>query len=88
MIAKMIDKKISIGTIVTIITVVITCVYTQGAMVNKIESISLDNEDKSKSINSNRNKIQNLEVGQERIETKIDAVMKRFDRLETLIMEM
>ena len=77
---KMIDKKISVGTIVTILTVLVTCIYTQGAMVNKIDSISLDNEEKNKS--------QNLEVGQERIETKIDAVMSRFDRLETLIMEM
>ena len=85
---KMIDKKISVGTIVTILTVLVTCIYTQGAMVNKIDSISLDNEEKNKSIQTNRNKIQNLEVGQERIETKIDAVMSRFDRLETLIMEM
>ena len=85
---KIIEKKISIGTIVTILTVVITCVYTQGAMVNKIDSIASENEDKSKNIQTNRNKIQNLEVGQERIETKIDEVMKRFDRLETLIMEM
>ena len=69
-------------------TVLITCIYTQGAMVNKIDSIASDNEDKSKSIQTNRNKIQSLEVGQERIETKIDEVMKRFDRLETLIMEM
>ena len=84
----MIDKKISIGTIFTILTVLITCIYTQGAMVNKIDSIASDNEDKSNSIQTNRNKIQSLEVGQERIETKIDEVMKRFDRLETLIMEM
>ena len=84
----MIDKKISIGTIFTILTVLITCIYKQGAMVNKIDSIASDNEDKSKSIQTNRNKIQSLEVGQERIETKIDEVMKRFDRLETLIMEM
>mgnify|MGYP003681006258 CR=1 FL=1 len=79
----MIEKKISVGTIVTILTVLVTCIYTQGAMVNKIDSIALENEDKAKSIQSNRNKI-----GQERIETKIDEVMKRFDRLETLIMEM
>ena len=84
----MIDKKISIGTIFTILTVLITCIYTQGAMVNKIDSIASDNEDKSKSIQTNRNNILSLEVGQERIETKIDEVMKRFDRLETLIMEM
>ena len=81
----MIEKKISVGTIVTILTVLVTCIYTQGAMVNKIDSIALENEDKAKSIQSNRNKIQ---IGQERIETKIDEVMKRFDRLETLIMEM
>ena len=84
----MIDKKISVGTLITICTVIGTFVYTQGILDTKIDAFEASIEDKSKSIQTNRNKIQNLEVGQERIETKIDEVMKRFDRLETLIMEM
>ena len=38
----MLDKKISVGTIVTIITIVGTCIYTQGAMVNRIESFEAE----------------------------------------------
>ena len=84
----MIDKKISLGTVMTICTVIGTFIYTQGILDTKIDVFETANEEKGKSIQTNRNKIQNLEVGQERIETKIDAVMSRFDRLETLIMEM
>ena len=84
----MIDKKISIGTLITILTVLGTFIYTQGIVSNKIESSEVSIEENSKKIKTNRTKTQNLEVGQERIETKIDGVMDRFDRLETLIMEM
>jgi hypothetical protein len=84
----MIDKKISVGTLITLCTVIGTFVYTQGILDTKIDVFEASDADKAKSIQSNSNKIQNLEVGQERIETKIDEVMKRFDRLETLIMEM
>lgn len=84
----MIDKKISVGTLITLCTVIGTFVYTQGILDTKIDVFEAADADKAKSIQSNSNKIQNLEVGQERIETKIDEVMKRFDRLETLIMEM
>ena len=84
----MIDRKISLGTLITVCTVIGTFIYTQGILDTKIDVFETANEEKGKSIQTNRNKIQNLEVGQERIETKIDAVMSRFDRLETLIMEM
>jgi hypothetical protein len=84
----MIDKKISIGTLITILTVLGTFIYTQGIVSNKIESSEVSIDENSKKIKTNREKTQNLEVGQERIETKIDGVMDRFDRLETLIMEM
>ena len=84
----MIDKKISLGTLITILTVLGTFIYTQGIVSNKIESSETSIEENSKKIKTNSTKTQNLEVGQERIETKIDGVMGRFDRLETLIMEM
>ena len=83
----MIDKKISLGTLITVGTIIGTFIYTQGILDTKIDVFEDANAEKDKSIQTNRNKIQNLEVGQERIETKIDAVMNRFDRLETLIME-
>ena len=78
----------SIGTLITIVTIIGTFFYTSGVMSNKIESSEITIQENSKSIKTNRDKTQNLEIGQERIETKIDGVMSRFDRLETLIMEM
>ena len=77
-----------IGTLITIVTIIGTFFYTSGFMSNKIESSEITIQENSKSIKTNRDKTQNLEIGQERIETKIDGVMSRFDRLETLIMEM
>tara|TARA_Y100001963_G_C6594016_1_gene359323 strand:+ start:456 stop:710 length:255 start_codon:yes stop_codon:yes gene_type:complete len=84
----MINKQISLGTLITILTIIGTFIYTQGITSNKIESSEIAIQDNSKKIKTNSNKTQNLEIGQERIETKIDGVMSRFDRLETLIMEM
>jgi len=84
----MINKQISLGTLITILTIIGTFIYTQGIVSNKIESSEVTIQENTKSIKTNRNKTQNLEVGQERIETKIDGVIDRFDRLETLIMEM
>ncbi len=84
----MINKQISLGTLITILTIIGTFIYTQGITSNKIESSEITIQENSKKIKANREKTQSLEVGQERIETKIDGVMDRFDRLETLIMEM
>ena len=77
-----------IGPIITIVTLGGTMLYTQGGMAQTIETTEQSVDDNTKKISSNREKTQSLEVGQERIETKIDGVMNRFDRLETLIMEM
>ena len=77
----MLDKKISVGTIVTIITIVGACIYTQGAMVNRIESFEADSTDNRKKIMSNREKIQKVEVDVARIESKIDEGFKMMERL-------
>ena len=84
----MIDKKISLGTVITVCTIFGTFIFTQGATASRIEANENKIEDNSNQIKTSRTKTQSLEVGQERIETKIDGVMDRFDRLETLIMEM
>jgi len=84
----MIDKKISLGTVITICTILGTFIYTQGQVSSRIEAVVNDTESHSIKINKNSDKIQGLDVGQERIETKLDGVMDRFDKLETLIMEM
>ena len=81
----MIDKKISLGTIITLITIVGTFIYTQGATSTKIEAIVSDSSENSNKIMSNRNKVQDIEVKVAGIEAKIE---EGFKRLETLIMEM
>ena len=72
----MIDKKISLGTILTLGTIIGTFIYTQGIIATNIENNSIGIDDNRKKIMTNRNKAQSLEVGQERIETKIDMVLK------------
>ena len=81
----MIDKKISLGTLLTICTILGTFIYTQGQVSNKIESVEDDSKSHSIKINKNVEKIQDLEISVGKIETKID---ERFNRLESLIMEM
>jgi len=80
----MFDKKISVGTVVTIITIVATCIYTQGIMTNRIEVTEDKSDVNSLQLNSNREKIQELEVSVGKIEAKID---EGFKRLETLLIE-
>ena len=79
------DKKISLGTLITIATIVGTFIYTQGIFATKIETIESDNNDSRKRIMTNRNKIQELEVGVGKIETKLD---ERFNRLEELLKDL
>lgn len=81
----MIDKKISLGTLITISTIIGTFIYTQGLFASKMESIESDNSDNEIKIMSNTNKIQNLEVGVAKIETKLD---ERFNRIEELLMDL
>ena len=80
----MIDKKISVGTVITILTVLATCIYTQGIMSNKIESFEKDNNVNSVRINNNSEDIDALEISVANIESKID---EGFKRLETLLIE-
>jgi len=80
----MIDKKISLGTVVTILTILATCIYTQGIMSNKVNSFEIDTNTHSVKIDKNIESIQELEVSVAKIESKID---EGFKRLETLIIE-
>ena len=81
----MIDKKISLGTVITICTILGTFIYTQGKVSSNIESVVNDTQSHSIKINKNVEKIQDLEIAVGKIETMMD---ERFDKLETLIMEM
>ena len=77
----MIDKKISLGTIITIFTIVATCIYTQGIMSSEIEAIKSDSTSHSVKIDKNVENIQTLEVSVAKIESKIDEGFKRIEDL-------
>ena len=81
----MIDKNISLGTLLTLGTIIGTFIYTQGVLATKMDSIESDSADTEKKIQTNINKIQDVEVNNAKIESKID---EGFKRLESLIMEM
>ena len=80
----MIDKNL-IGTALTILTILGTFIYTQGIMSNKIETFENDVKENKIRINKNQEDIQELENSVTRIETMME---ERFDKLESLIMEM
>ena len=81
----MIDKKISLGTVITIMTILGTFIYTQGIMSSKIESFEKDTIENKIKINKNQEDIKDLEISVGKIETMME---ERFDKLESLIMDM
>ena len=81
----MIDTKISLGTIITIGTIIGTFIYTQGIFAAKMESAESNSLESSRKIMSNSKKIQTLEVSVAKIETKLD---ERFNRIEELLMDL
>jgi len=81
----MIDTKISLGTLITIGTIIGTFIYTQGIFAQKIESMESDSSNNSQKIMSNNKKIQTLEVSVAKIDTKLD---ERFNRIEELLMDL
>ena len=80
----MIDKKISIGTVITILTVLGTFIYTQGIMTTKIESFEVEDSKNTMKISNNKDDIVELQISVAKIESKID---EGFKRLETLLIE-
>ena len=78
------DKKISLGTVITICTVVGTFIYTQGMLTSKIEVFEEKDKEHSMKVNKNVEKIQKLEVSVAKIETKID---EGFKNLENFLIE-
>ena len=80
----MIDKNL-IGTALTILTILGTFIYTQGIMSNKIETFENNAKENKIRVNKNQEDIQDLEKSVIKIETMME---ERFDKLESLIMEM
>ncbi len=81
----MINKNISIGSIITIVTVVATFVFTQGSTSNKIENIEKEQTNAVKRVKINEDAIVDLKIGVAKIETQLDD---RFDRLEEILMDL
>ena len=80
----MIDKKISLGTILTGATIIGTFIFTQGSTQTKIDSVEKEQNTVVKRVDNNSSAIVNLKVGQAKIETKLD---ERFNKIEELIMD-
>ena len=81
----MIDKKISIGTLLTIGTVLAGIIYTHGVSTEKIETVKSDQTKVVKRVKVNEDSIVDLKIGQAKIETKLDD---RFNRLEEILMDL
>ena len=80
----MIDKKISLGTLLTGATIIGTFIFTQGSTQTKIDSVEKEQNTVVKRVDNNSSAIVNLKVGQAKIETKLD---ERFNKIEELILE-
>ena len=82
----MIDfKRISVGTIITIFTVIDTFIYTQGQFTEKAETIVKEQDKVVVRVKTNESDIVNLKIGVAKIETKLDD---RFYRLEEILMDL
>ena len=81
----MIDKKISLGTLLTGATIIGTFIFTQGSTQTKIEVVEKEQVNTVKRVQKNEGDITDLKVSVGKIETKLDD---RFNSLEELIMEM
>ena len=80
----MIDRKISLGTILTGLTIIGTFIFTQGSTQSTIDSVQKEQNTVVKRVDNNSAAIVNLKVGQAKIETKLD---ERFNKIEELIMD-
>ena len=81
----MIDKKISLGTILTGVTIIGTFIFTQGSTQSKIENVEKEQINTVKTVKKNEGDITNLKVSVAKIETQLD---NRFDRIEELLFEL
>tara|TARA_R100000951_G_scaffold16894_2_gene13463 strand:- start:3633 stop:3881 length:249 start_codon:yes stop_codon:yes gene_type:complete len=81
----MIDKKISLGSLLTIASVLIGAAISYGINSNKVENINNEQVKVVKRVQSNEENIVNLKISVAKIETQLDD---RFDRLEDILMEL
>tara|TARA_R100000963_G_C4589045_1_gene66942 strand:+ start:231 stop:476 length:246 start_codon:yes stop_codon:yes gene_type:complete len=80
----MIDRKISLGSLLTIATVLIGAAISYGINSNKVENINVEQFRTVKRVESNEKNIVDLKISVAKIETQLDD---RFDRLEEILMD-
>ena len=81
----MIDKKISIGSILTIVTLVLGAAIAYGSNSTKMENINSEQQKSVKRVKVNEDNIVTLKIGVAKLETQLD---NRFDRLEEILMDL
>lgn len=81
----MIDKKISLGSIITGLSIIGTVIFTQGVTSSKQESFEKEQVKTVKRVQKNEGDIVDLKVSVGKIETQLDD---RFDRLEEIILDL
>ena len=81
----MIDKKISIGSLLTIGTILVGAAISYGTSSNQIINIEENHNKTVKRVKINEDSIVDLKIGVAKIETKLDD---RFNRLEELLMDL
>lgn len=80
----MIADTLSMGNIITIVTVAGTIMFTSGNYSSKVETIEKDQDKVVKRVKKVEEDVTDLKVTTAKIETKID---ERFDRIEEILME-
>ena len=81
----MIDKKISLGSIITGLSIIGTVIFTQGVTSSKQESFEKEQVKTVKRVQKNEGDIVDLKISVGKIETQLDD---RFDRLEEIILDL
>ena len=81
----MIDKKISLGSIITGLSIIGTVIFTQGVTSSKQETLEKEQVNTVKRVQKNEGDIVDLKVSVGKIETQLDD---RFDRLEEIILDL
>ena len=76
-----------VGFALTILTILGTFIFPQGRISNKIESFEKDINTNSVRVNKNQSDINNINIAQAKMDTKLDEILQRFDIVETLIVE-
>ena len=81
----MIDKKISIGSLLTIGTILVGAAISYGVNSNRMENVEIEQVKAVKRIKANEDSIVDLKIGVAKIETKLDD---RFNRLEEILTDL